>query len=250
MIIQYNYLFNSDTRTSTQPVCLSGLPDYIAYSQFTSEADKRIVQNLRTSISITTEYWYCGQFRLPWPNLHTNTLLLSTLLIAHGAYFIHTHYSDVIMGAMASQNTNSTVFFHVQIKENIKAPRHWLLWNSPVTGEFPAQMASNAENVSIWWRHHVIKIQPITYSLVRILLWFKTPLKVNLYDNRVLSVLLCNFGSRYFENGCYLKMTFCTIAGDHSYIYNTICMYHLFWMSQISSPGIILGMNLVSERRR
>ena len=27
--------------------------------------------------------------------------------------------------------------------------------NSPVTGEFPAQRANNAENVSIWWRHHV-----------------------------------------------------------------------------------------------
>ena len=26
--------------------------------------------------------------------------------------------------------------------------------NSPVTDEFPAQRASNAENVSIWWRHH------------------------------------------------------------------------------------------------
>ena len=26
--------------------------------------------------------------------------------------------------------------------------------NSPGTGEFPAHMASNAENVSIWWRHH------------------------------------------------------------------------------------------------
>ena len=26
--------------------------------------------------------------------------------------------------------------------------------NSPVTGEFPAQKASNAEIVSIWWRHH------------------------------------------------------------------------------------------------
>ena len=26
--------------------------------------------------------------------------------------------------------------------------------NSPVTCEFPAQMASNAENVSIWWCHH------------------------------------------------------------------------------------------------
>ena len=28
--------------------------------------------------------------------------------------------------------------------------------NSPVTGEFPAQMASNAENFSIWWRHHAV----------------------------------------------------------------------------------------------
>ena len=28
--------------------------------------------------------------------------------------------------------------------------------NSPVTGEFPAQMASNAEIVSIWWRHHIV----------------------------------------------------------------------------------------------
>ena len=27
---------------------------------------------------------------------------------------------------------------------------------SPGTREFPAQMASNAENVSIWWRHHEV----------------------------------------------------------------------------------------------
>ena len=26
--------------------------------------------------------------------------------------------------------------------------------NSPVTGEFPTQMASNAKKISIWWRHH------------------------------------------------------------------------------------------------
>ena len=29
--------------------------------------------------------------------------------------------------------------------------------NSPMTGEFLAQRASNVENVSIWWRHHVLK---------------------------------------------------------------------------------------------
>ena len=35
--------------------------------------------------------------------------------------------------------------------------------NSPVTGEFPAQRSSNAENVSIWWRHHEILICFIFY---------------------------------------------------------------------------------------
>ena len=29
--------------------------------------------------------------------------------------------------------------------------------NSPGTGEFPAQTASYAENVSIWWRHHAVQ---------------------------------------------------------------------------------------------
>ena len=42
-----------------------------------------------------------------------------------------------------------------QIKENTKAPRHWPLCGEFTgTGEFPAQRASNAENGSIWWRHH------------------------------------------------------------------------------------------------
>ena len=31
--------------------------------------------------------------------------------------------------------------------------------NSPLAGEFPAQMSSNAENVSIWWRYHPIPRQ-------------------------------------------------------------------------------------------
>ena len=41
--------------------------------------------------------------------------------------------------------------------ENIKAPVIGLCeGNSPVTGEFPSHRASNAENVSIWWRQHDI----------------------------------------------------------------------------------------------
>ena len=65
------------------------------------------------------------------------------------------NYSDVIMSAMASQ-INGVSFVQAQIKENIKAPRHWALWGDPsVTGGFPSQRASNAENVSISWRHHL-----------------------------------------------------------------------------------------------
>ena len=36
--------------------------------------------------------------------------------------------------------------------------------NSPETGEFPAQMASNAENISIWWRHHDLSGFPLVIN--------------------------------------------------------------------------------------
>ena len=46
-------------------------------------------------------------------------------------------------------------FIQAQIKENIKAPRHWPLCGEFTgIGEFPAHRASNAENVSIWWHHY------------------------------------------------------------------------------------------------
>ena len=61
--------------------------------------------------------------------------------------------------------------------------------NSPGTGEFPAQMASNAENVSIWWRHHV---------------WSKLEGKIDLYQttrrhNKALTV--CIFLEIYWISG-------------------------------------------------
>ena len=44
---------------------------------------------------------------------------------------------------------------HVQETSKLRVTGLWE-GNSPVTGGFPAQRASNAENVSIWWRHHDI----------------------------------------------------------------------------------------------
>ena len=66
------------------------------------------------------------------------------------------HYSDVIISVMASQITGVSIIYStvvkVQIEESIKAPRHWPLWGE-FSGDFPVKGASNAENVSIWWRH-------------------------------------------------------------------------------------------------
>ena len=62
-----------------------------------------------------------------------------------------------------------------QMKENIKAPRHWPLCGEFTgTGEFPAQRASNAENVSIWWRHHAGPGRPAGRLLHPRSLWPRT----------------------------------------------------------------------------
>ena len=63
------------------------------------------------------------------------------------------------MGTIASQISSLTIVYSTVIrahtKENIKAPLHWPLCGKfTATGEFPVRMASNADNVSIWWRHH------------------------------------------------------------------------------------------------
>ena len=52
-------------------------------------------------------------------------------------------YSTIYSGADQSKHQSSASLAFV-----------WGIHRGPGTGEFPAQMASNAENVSIWWRHH------------------------------------------------------------------------------------------------
>ena len=69
------------------------------------------------------------------------------------------HDSDVMMGTMASQITSLTIVYSTFIRRRSKKTSKFHVTglcegNSLMTGEFPAQKASNAENVSIWWRHH------------------------------------------------------------------------------------------------
>ena len=45
----------------------------------------------------------------------------------------------------------------IQAQKNIKAQRHWPLWGEFTSDRWiPRTQDSNAENVSIWWRHHAM----------------------------------------------------------------------------------------------
>ena len=65
------------------------------------------------------------------------------------------------MGTMASEITSLTTV-HSTVYSGADQRKHQCLYvgNSEMTGEFPTQRTSNAENVSIWWRHHEIGYWP------------------------------------------------------------------------------------------
>ena len=69
------------------------------------------------------------------------------------------------MGTIASQITNLKIVFSIVYldTEEKRSKLHvtgLCAGNSKEAGEFPAQMTSNAENVSIWWRYHVLSFLP------------------------------------------------------------------------------------------
>ena len=91
----------------------------------------------------------------------------------HGNTFC-THYNDVIMGVTASQITSlaivySTVYLVSDQRKHQRSASLAFMWE--FTGEFPAQRASNAENVSIWWRRHAFALcegihrSPVPYKM-------------------------------------------------------------------------------------
>ena len=67
------------------------------------------------------------------------------------------HFGDVVMGDIASQITSlaivcSTVYSGTDQRKHQSSAS--LVFVRGIHRWIPAQMASNAENISIWWRHH------------------------------------------------------------------------------------------------
>ena len=74
--------------------------------------------------------------------------------------------------------------------------------NSPITGEFTAQMVSNAENGSIWWRHHAIErmvllviVNTVIVNMVNLISWHKA---INVRSIQSMHIHVLRFVSVYF----------------------------------------------------
>ena len=74
-------------------------------------------------------------------------LAYSDVIITTTPLQLH-HYSDVIMGKMASQIAGNRLFGRRSKKTSKLHATGLCEGNPPVIGEFPAQRTSNAENVS------------------------------------------------------------------------------------------------------
>ena len=88
---------------------------------------------------------------------------------------------------------------HAQMAENIKAWRYWPLWEES-TGDrwITSQMASNAEYVSIWWRHHEVMQHGIKIDtwMLKCIIFLMTPLQHNVIANYIFISLKYTLGSR------------------------------------------------------
>ena len=134
-------------------MCLRAIRSFSGYLK--TSTDKipppayHIIQRVSNRITICVGFfcWIHTAF------LHT-IVFVASLLYVWGSFL--EHYGDVIMGAIASLITSlsivySTVYSDADQRKHQKVRVTGLsAGNSPGAGEFPAQMASNAENFFHW----------------------------------------------------------------------------------------------------
>ena len=110
--------------------------------------------------------------------------------------------------------------------------------NSPGTGEFPTQRASNAENVSIWWRHHdhqsisVLLIAACHGFQMKIIFIWQQPKTSNKFTQRVTHSL------RHFSVHDFITNIVSSLILDH--LFSSLVFHlelHLFKISNEKKMG-------------
>ena len=95
---------------------------------------------LATCFHISVTHWYAFLWNV------CNLLILKCLC----CYILHFYQAPVVI----HDSLLNRLFRRRSKKTSMLRVTGLRVGNSLGTGEFPAQMASYAENVSIWWRHH------------------------------------------------------------------------------------------------
>ena len=104
--------------------------------------------------------------RRPWRPWRCLDVLCTTLERPMQPFGILSAFNGDLVSFVVAQGRQKSrspcvkgVLLNYLFRHRSKKASKWPLWgNSLVTGEFPAQRASNAENVSIWLRHHEVCI--------------------------------------------------------------------------------------------
>ena len=143
-------------------------PDKIGPSHKCHDASNRcpimhhFITEMCTRVHMCHKMAYCGTYA--WWHLCSRFIsivpsgVLQRIWVSNPSK-ITTHYDDVIMSAIASQITSLTIVYSTVYSDTVQRKHQSsaslaFAGISSGTGEFPAQMDSNAENVSIWWHHH------------------------------------------------------------------------------------------------
>ena len=94
------------------------------------------------------------------------------------------HYCDVVIDGVSNHQPYECLLncpFRRKSKKTSKFRVTGLcVENSPEPGEFPAQMASNTENVFIWWRHHgnTANCYTVNFTFVRMAIWHENAFRI------------------------------------------------------------------------
>ena len=107
----------------------------------------KMVATLRTTLSYIFSWWWSGVQRV-----------LPKMFIS---LRWHHNYHDGVSNQQPHHCLLNCLFGRRSQKTSKLRVTGLCAGNSPGTGEFPAQMASNAENASIGWRHHVIRVYTV-----------------------------------------------------------------------------------------
>ena len=110
-----------------------------------------------TSSWYKTWTWSSLRFGMSWLSAGTILTMMLNVFAAKRRHFITWRHNE--RDGISNQQPHDCLLNYLFRRRSKKTSKFRVTGlcegNSPVTGEFPAQRANSAENVSIWWRHHV-----------------------------------------------------------------------------------------------